>query len=126
MSGDPRDNPKWLARFKPEAARHLVELIRGLEHLQPKTLVKPPNLKATFEEITRTNPELRELYRLAHTLKGSAGMVGQTEIAEYAEQIERDLTAVLFDPDCFDEDLRRKLVNLTEQTAEKVKQIGQD
>ncbi len=126
MSDDASDNQKWLARFKPEAARHLVELARGLEHLHPQTLVKPTNLKATFEEIARTNPKLRELYRLAHTLKGSAGMVRQTEVAGLAEQIEKNLTRVVFDPDCFDEELRRKLLNLTEQATEKVKQIGQD
>jgi len=126
MSGSGRDTQKWLARFKPEATRHLAELARGLQRLDLQTLRKPVNLKATFQEIAQVNPELRELYRLVHTLKGSAGMVGQAEIAGLAESIEKELANALFDPACFDEALRPKLLGLTDQITEKVRQIGQD
>ena len=76
-----KSKAEWVGRFKAEAALHLNSLkthLQSLEDLPPSA-----NLDEAQLEV------VRELFRLAHTLRGSAGMVGQTTIAKLAEPLEQ-------------------------------------
>jgi len=76
-------HPEWVARFREEALVHVAEISQGLEKL-------PPHLGQSEDEEAglAEHKAVRELYRHAHTIKGSAGMVGLEEIAEQARQLE--------------------------------------
>lgn len=76
-----------MGRFKQEARRHLQALSDQLAVLDR---VYQPGLVGTTDELLSEAEfkSLRELFRLAHTLKGSAKMVGQVEVADLAEQLE--------------------------------------
>ena len=74
---------EWTFRFKQEAARHLETMEYKLR-LQLETA-----LRSSTESMTEFELEnLHELFRLAHTIKGSAAMVGQLEISQLAFQLE--------------------------------------
>ena len=67
------DDPQLLSTFKAEAGERIESLSRGLLRLETQ-----PN-----------NPEVvAEIFRDAHTLKGSAGMMGFDDLKELAHAIE--------------------------------------
>jgi chemotaxis protein histidine kinase CheA len=73
------DKSKFIATFKSEAEGYLLTLNQGLVRLEKD----PKNTEL-----------LNELFRAAHTLKGSARMMGFTEIRDVAHKIE-DLLGAL-------------------------------
>ncbi|MEI7556044.1 Hpt domain-containing protein [Candidatus Chlorohelix sp.] len=117
----PPTSLKWVLRFKQEAAAHLQLLEKGLRQVQPN--ISPQPIENT-EQLMALNPELRELFRLSHTIKGSAAMVGLQEIASKAERLENSLNKVLKRPDLFSELERQKFLALIAELIREVDEIG--
>lgn len=102
--------PEWLARFREEAIAHLAEISLGLEKLPPRL-----GQSESAEERQAQYWAVRELYRQAHTIKGSAGMVGLSEIAEQAGQLEELLGQAMKEPASFNSPQRELVRSRTEQ-----------
>ncbi|MEI6043526.1 MAG: Hpt domain-containing protein [Chloroflexota bacterium] len=96
--------PEWVARFKQDAEVHLAQISEGLQLL-------PPLLGQTItpEETESEQHDLRELFRHAHNLKGTARMIGLVEIAEAARLLEEALGQAYLEPLLF-VSLQRKAV----------------
>ncbi len=90
--------PEWVARFRQDAETHLHAISQGLS-LLPLELGQT----STQEEAEKEQQALRELYRHAHSMKGSARMVGLMEIGEQAQLLEEQLNQAYFEPGGFDE-----------------------
>ena len=101
--------PEWLARFRQAAEAHLAEIEQGL-NLLPAQLGQATGKDETEKE----QQALRELFRQAHTLKGSARMVEQEQIAEEAAALEHTLGEAYLDPSGFGQ-LERASVRQTLQ-----------
>jgi chemotaxis protein histidine kinase CheA len=120
-------NQKWVQRFKRESVKHLEDLRLGITTIIPRqplsgTIIEPDNL----DKLGELNPELRELFRLAHSLKGSSGMVGLLEVSEIANNLEKELGQVFRNPALFDEDRRQHMLNILFTLNREVEHIGQE
>ncbi|NWJ47505.1 MAG: Hpt domain-containing protein [Chloroflexi bacterium] len=117
----PPTSLKWVLRFKQEAAAHLQLLEQGLRQVQPNIPSQPVE---NTDQLTALNPELREFFRLGHTIKGSAAMVGLQEIADKAERLENSLHKVFKRPNLFSELKRQRLLALVAELTREVDEIG--
>jgi chemotaxis protein histidine kinase CheA len=88
--------PEWVARFKQEAEVHLVQITKGLQLLPPVL-----GQALTTEETAKEQYALRELFRHAHSVKGSARMIGLAEVAEKASLLEEILGQAYLEPTHF-------------------------
>jgi chemotaxis protein histidine kinase CheA len=124
----PQARQKWASRFKRDASVHLSKLATGLETVQPRLLPEAHTTDSAANpeavDLSALNPELRELFRLAHTLKGSAGMVEQLRVAAVAEKLETELGKVYREPSYFNEDLRQRMLVILAELTQEVERIG--
>jgi len=79
-----RSKAEWVLRFKHDTAQYVVGLQKELQ-LAAELVSSAISVALSQSELDN----LRELYRLAHTIKGSAAMVDQLEIARLAQQLEQ-------------------------------------
>lgn len=89
----------WVIRYKSEASKHIAGMRERLAYIIKNgvnTIIPSP----AFGDVPRVDGDenLKELFRLAHTLKGSAGMVGLDDIQAIAEELEEVLGKVYFNP----------------------------
>src|SRR6476469_4776229 len=71
--------PEWVVRFKAEATAHLEVM---------QTLMDTLNRKRTGKKTKAADQLVRELFIKAHSIKGTASMLGQNEIAGQAAELE--------------------------------------
>jgi two-component system chemotaxis sensor kinase CheA len=116
-------NRKWITRFRKEALLHLESLEKGLLLVR---LLVPESLPEDLKSLRELNPALQELYRLAHTLKGSAGMVGLYDLAVRFEKLEERLGGILLNPPVFNETLREVLLSALIELRAEVEQLGSE
>jgi chemotaxis protein histidine kinase CheA len=110
--------PEWLARFRQAAEAHLAEIEQGLD-LLPAQLGQATGK----DEAEKEQQALRELFRQAHTLKGSARMVEQEQIAEEAAALEHTLGEAYLDPTGFGQPERASLRQKLNQLLALVKAV---
>src|SRR5437868_635439 len=72
------DDPEMCALFRAESEEHLETLDHGLLRLETQ-----PDDRATLEEV----------FRAAHSVKGSARMLGVASVEKIAHQLEDELSA---------------------------------
>lgn len=103
--------PEWLARFKEDARVHLNEISGKLAALP----LELGQTTTSTKEKTEAEQQIRhEIYRRAHSMKGSASMVGLTEIANKARQLEELLKKAYEEPAEFDSSQRSSAEQLLE------------
>lgn len=106
-----RGQQDWIARYKHEAAKHLTNMRERLDNIVKNGVDMTVPSHAMLDKPRIDGDEnLKELYRLAHTLKGSAGMVGLLEVEVVAEQLEELLGGVYYDPSSYDATIPSKVV----------------
>lgn len=105
--------PEWLARFKVDALAHLAEI-------NHKFILLPAELGQTTsrEETEAEQQALYEIYRRSHSIKGSASMVGLTEIANKARRLEELLKRAYEAPARFDSEQRTSATRQLEELRE--------
>ncbi len=79
-----RSKAEWALRFKHDAAQYVAGLQREVQLAAAFASATTPVALSQSEL-----DNLRELYRLAHTIKGSAAMVDQPEVARLGQQLEQ-------------------------------------
>jgi chemotaxis protein histidine kinase CheA len=113
----------WVIRFKSEADKHIAGMRERLARVirEGVNLVVP---RPAHNDQPRVDGDenLKELFRLAHTLKGSAGMVGLDDVQAVAEELEQILGTVYYNPVQYDTTIPpkveagiRKIENLLDQ-----------
>jgi chemotaxis protein histidine kinase CheA len=89
----------WVTRYKSEAGKHIACMRERLARIinEGVVLIVPRHASADTPRVDG-DENLKELFRLAHTLKGSAGMVGLDDVQAVAERLEEILGNVYYDP----------------------------
>ena len=96
--------PEWVVRFKAEAAVHLES---------SQTLIEKLNQKRTGKKTKLADQLLRQLFIKAHSIKGTASMLGQNQIVGQAAELEALWNEALNDPNQRSGALYSKAANLT-------------
>lgn len=96
--------PEWVVRFKAEAAAHLES---------SQTLIEKLNQKRTGKKTKLADQLLRQLFIKAHSIKGTASMLGQNQIVGQAAELEALWNEALNDPNQRSGALYSKAATLT-------------
>lgn len=108
-----KSKAQWVARFRQEAQQHLVAF-----EVQWQKLAQTEVANQTLTD--ESEAQLRELFRLVHTIKGSAAMVGQTETAKIAEQLELIIGTAIVEKRYLSESQKDTARNLVTQIQQKL------
>jgi chemotaxis protein histidine kinase CheA len=100
--------PEWVVRFKAEATAHLKLSQSLIEKLKQKRTGKKSKLADQL---------IRQLFIKAHSIKGTASMLGQNHIAEQAAELEALWNEALNDPNQRNVDFYSRAATLVGELA---------
>ncbi|MGM0432485.1 MAG: hybrid sensor histidine kinase/response regulator [Spirochaetota bacterium] len=103
------DREKFIQRFVEESRKHIKQLSSGLLEL---------------EQDPSENQVLQTVFRSAHTIKGSANMIGFTELSEFAHRIENQLSLLREGKAPFSKDRADLLLACTDELSRLVEHIA--
>lgn len=86
--------PQWVKQFRQEASNHLHEMRATMGALQWQRRGLPLSEEAAETE----DKHLRQLFLNAHSVKGTAGMLGMDAIVAVAAELETLWGEVLLNP----------------------------
>ncbi len=108
--------PEWFKRFRAESTVHLDEMTLLLNTLGEE----PPG----SEQVKPNSEKLRQLFIRAHSIKGTAGMLGLMEIASQAAELEALWNEVYYEPTRLSPELQMRATAITADLARLVNALN--